>query len=137
MLLEIRDRLSQNNLLINKLVRLKRQVAAWAGRADDESLKASANAIAAEVDKLLPALINVGFTESQLYPSGLHEKFNALFESVDSADYAPPQQAREVFTQLCGELDGHEAYLRTDLGETVADFNAAIRDLGLEAVDPM
>ena len=137
MLLETRDRLSQNNLLVNKLVRLKRQVGEWAARADDESLKASANAIAADVDKLLPALINVGFTESQLYPSGLHEKFNALFESVDSADYAPPQQAREVFTQLCGELDGHEAYLRTDLGETVADFNAAIRELGLEAVDPL
>ena len=29
------------------------------------------------------------------------------------------------------------AFLRTDLGETVADFNAAIRELGLQAVDPL
>ena len=135
MLLAIRDRLTQNNELINKLVTLKAQVAAWAARSDDEALGADAAAIIAEVDGLLPALINVGYTESQLYPSGLHEKFNALFESVDSADYAPPRQAREVFAKLSDELDGHLAYLRTDLGETVADFNATVRTLGLEAVD--
>ena len=135
MLLDIRDRLSQNNELINKLVALKRQVGAWAGRSDDAALKAQAAAIAAEVDRLLPELINVGYTESQLYASGLHEKFNALIDSVDSADYAPPQHARQVFAQLCDELDGHAAYLRTDLSETVSDFNAAVRELGLEAVD--
>ncbi len=137
MLLAVRDRLSQNNELINKLVVLRRQVEAWAQRSDSEALRVSAAAISAEVDGLLPALINVGYTEAQLYASGLHEKFNALLDSVDSADYAPPQGAREVFAQLCDELDGHVAYLRTDLGETVADFNAAVRELGLEAVDPL
>ncbi|MCY3780768.1 MAG: glycosyl hydrolase [Chloroflexi bacterium] len=135
MLLAIRDRLTQNNELINRLVVLKAQVEAWAERGDDQALRANAAAIAAEVDRLLPDLINVGYTESQLYASGLHEKFNALIDSVDSADYAPPQQAREVFAQLSDELDGHLAYVRTDLGETVADFNAAVRALGLEAVD--
>ena len=135
MLLAIRDRLSQNNTLINKLVRLKRQAQAWAERSDDAALQASAAAISAEVDARLPALINVGYTEAQLYASGLHEKFNALFESVDSADFAPPQGAREVFAQLCAELDGHAAYMRSDLSETVADFNAAVRALGLEALD--
>ncbi len=135
MLLDIRERLSQNNELINRLVALKRQVAAWAGRSGDAALQAGAAGISAEVERLLPQLINVGYTESQLYASGLHEKFNALMDSVDSADYAPPQQAREVFAQLCDELDGHVAYLRTDLGETVADFNALVRELGLEAVD--
>lgn len=135
MLLEIRDRLSQNNGLINKLVTLKRQVGAWAARSDDEALKAAAAEIAAAVDGRLPELINIGFTESQLYESGLHEKFNALFDSVDSADYAPPQQARAVFAQLSAELDGQLNYARTDLGETVSDFNARVRELGLEAVD--
>ena len=108
---------------------------AWAARSDDAGLKAAAAAIASEVEERLPELINVGFTESQLYASGLHEKFNALFESVDSADFAPPQQARDVFAQLSDELDGQLAYVRTDLGETVSDFNARVRELGLEAVD--
>ena len=135
MLLAIRDRLSSNNELINKLVRLRRQVEGWAARTDEAGLQAAAAAIASEVEARLPRLINVGYTESQLYASGLHEKFNALFDSVDSADYAPPQQARTVFAQLCDELDGHLAYARTDLGETVSDFNAMVRELGLEAVD--
>ena len=137
LLLAIHDRLSQNNALINKLLVLKRQVSAWAARSDDEVLQAAAQAITDEVDTRLPELINLGFTESQLYESGLHEKFNALIDSVGSADYAPPQGARAVFALLSEELDGHLAYLRTDLGETVADFNAAIQALGLAPVDPL
>lgn len=135
LLLAIRDRLSQNNELINKLIRLKGQVETWAARGDDDALQAAAAAIASEVEARLPALINVGFSEAQLYASGIHEKFNALFDSVDSADYAPPRQAREVFAQLSAELDGHLAYARTDLSETVSDFNARVRELGLAAVD--
>ena len=84
MLLEICERISQNNALINQL----------AQRRGD-----------AGVEALLPLLMNIGYTESQLYASGLHEKLNALFESVDSADFAPPQGAREVFAELCDKLD--------------------------------
>ena len=65
MLLDIRERLSQNNELISKLLMLKRQVEAWARRSDDEALRASAAAISAEVDGLLPALINIGYTLSR------------------------------------------------------------------------
>ena len=39
MLLDIRERLSQNNELINRLVILRRQVGAWAGRSDDAALQ--------------------------------------------------------------------------------------------------
>ena len=135
MLLAIRERLSQNNSLVNKLVRLKAQTQAWTKRSDDADLQASAGEITAEIDALLPQLMNIGYTESQLYASGLHEKFNALFESVDSADYAPPQQARQVFAKLSDELDGHLAYLRADLSESLSDFNARVRALGLEALE--
>ena len=106
MLLSICDRLSRNNATLNKLVALKGQVGSWMTRCDDEDVLSAGAAILADVDALLPSLINTGISESQLYPSGLHEKFNALFESVDSADYAPPRQAREVFEQLSAQLDG-------------------------------
>ena len=80
-------------------------------------------------------MINTGISESQLYPSGLHEKFNALMDSVDSADYAPPRQAREVFQMLCAQLDGYEEAVKTELGAKVAAFNAAIAARGLGALD--
>ncbi len=135
LLLGIRDRLSQNNELLNNLVALKGQVGDWTARCDDEAALAAAAAIVADVDELLPLLINTGISESQLYPSGLHEKFNALFNSVDSADYAPPRQAIEVFQQLSAELDDHVERVRTVLGEKVAAFNETIRELGLGALD--
>jgi len=137
LLLRIRDRLSQNNQLLNKLVALKGQVESWRARCDDGAVSAAAAAILADVDALLPLLINTGISESQLYPSGLHEKFNALFESVDSADYAPPRQAVEVFEQLSAQLDGHIERVNTDLGEKVAAFNETIRGLGLGALDAL
>ncbi len=137
MLLKIRDRLSQNNELINRLVALKHQLRAWTTRTDNPTASAAADVISAEVDDLLPMLINIGKTESQLYPSGLHEKFSALFESVDSADYAPPRQAHEVMQQLSAELEGHIEHVKTALDEKVRAFNAAIQALGLEAADPM
>ncbi|MCY4020245.1 MAG: glycosyl hydrolase [Chloroflexi bacterium] len=137
LLLRIRDRLSQNNELLNKLVALKGQVEVWRARCDDEAVSAGVAAILADVDALLPLLINTGISESQLYPSGLHEKFNALFESVDSADYAPPRQALEVFEQLSAQLDGHVERVNTDLGGKVAAFNETIRGLGLGALDAM
>ncbi|MCY4465079.1 MAG: glycosyl hydrolase [Chloroflexi bacterium] len=88
MLLDICGRISQNNSLVNQL----------AQRRGD-----------AGVESLLPLMMNVGYTESQLYAAGLHEKLNALFESVDSADFAPPQGAREVFAELCDKLEEYAA----------------------------
>ena len=137
LLLSIRDQLSRNNALLNKLVALQRQLGAWTARCDDETVLTSAAAIAAEVDALLPLLINTGISESQLYPSGLHEKFNALFDSVDSADYAPPRQALEVFAQLSAQLEDHAATVETVLGEKVAAFNKTILGLGLDALDTL
>ena len=84
MLLDICERITLNNRLVNQLAQ---------NRGQDG------------VEALLPLMMNVGYTESQLYASGLHEKFNALFESVDSADFAPPQGAYEVFAELCDKLD--------------------------------
>jgi hypothetical protein len=68
--------------------------------------------------------------QAQLWPSGLHEKFNALFDSVDGADYAPPQQARDVYAELSAQLDELIGKLR-DVGKTkVAKLNEMIQAVG-------
>ncbi len=137
MLLAIREQLAQTNERINKLVALKEQVQIWSHRSGDPKVMEEAAAISGDIDNLLPALINVGSAEAQLYPSGLHEKFNALFDSVDSADYAPPRQAREVMQQLSNQLDNHENWVSKVLAEKVKAFNNTIRGTGLNAVDPL
>ena len=59
----------------------------------------------AELRAIRAALIDVNYRGAQLWPSGLHEKFNALFDTVDSGDRAPSRQARELFAVLSDQLD--------------------------------
>jgi hypothetical protein len=60
--------------------------------------------LAKELVTIRRALIDVNYSQAQLWGSGLHEKFNALFDTVDSADFAPALQTREVFDVLSGQL---------------------------------
>ena len=79
-------------------------------------------------------LIDVNMKQAQLWPSGLHEKFNALLDSVDGADYAPPRQAREAYAELRTQLDELLGQLR-DVDKTeVAALNEAIQAAGLPVV---
>jgi photosystem II stability/assembly factor-like uncharacterized protein len=55
------------------------------------------------------ALIDVNYNQAQLWASGLHEKLNALFDTVDSGDFPPARQAREVYAMLAGQLDDLKA----------------------------
>jgi hypothetical protein len=58
-----------------------------------------------ELRAIRGALIDVNFRGAQLWGSGLHEKLNALFDTVDSGDRAPSRQAREVLAMLTGQLE--------------------------------
>ncbi|HMM43291.1 MAG TPA: hypothetical protein PKA95_15470 [Thermomicrobiales bacterium] len=79
-------------------------------------------------------MIDVNIHQSQLWPSGIHEKLGALLDSVDGADYAPPQQAREVFAELNEQLDAARARLEEVEGAEVRALNDAIAAAGLPVV---
>ncbi|TVR72032.1 MAG: glycosyl hydrolase [Sphaerobacteraceae bacterium] len=113
MLIDIRDVITGINRLIDHTSDLRKQAIAWhdrtAGVEGKEEIASEAEKLIAELDDIRPKLIDVNIWQSQLYASGLHEKLNALFESVDSADQAPPKQAREVFEKLGDEMEGLQA----------------------------
>ena len=134
LLLEIRDSLARTNEAINDLDGLLAQVALWEQRTDDRAVQEVAGAVASDLRAIRSELIDVHMKGSQLWPSGLHEKFNALLDSVDGADYAPPRQAREVYAELCGQLDALIGRLRTVDETKVAALNEAIAAAGLPAV---
>ena len=84
-----------------------------------------------QVATIKALLIDVNMREAQLHASGLHEKFNALIEFVDSGDFAPAQQALEVYADLVADLDGltnrfnslvvdHLPQLSTLIGQSLA-----------------
>lgn len=126
--------LSTTNELLNELHIMRTQLDPWEARHGSETLGQGLSAVRQELNDIRGELIDVNIWQSQLWPSGLHEKLNALFESVDSADYAPPRQAREVFAKLRAELDHLEGRYEGDLAQRVRALNGVIQDAGLPSI---
>ncbi|HET7036158.1 MAG TPA: glycosyl hydrolase, partial [Thermomicrobiaceae bacterium] len=121
---EILDELTLTNRTINQIGALLGQLAAWRERVGDrDGLVEQIEALAAELHGIRGALIDVNMRGAQLWPSGLHEKLSAVFDSVDSADYAPPRQAREAVAQFADQLEGLASQLRTLLRQRIPALN--------------
>lgn len=133
-LLDVAGSLGRTNETIDKVDALRGQLTPWAARIDDAATRDQIKYIQTELDGLRNLLIDVHIQGSQLYPSGLHEKFNALLDSADGADYAPPQQAREVFAELKGQLDAIAERLEALKTGAIADLNAAIAQSGAPVI---
>ena len=131
---EVISALTATNDMINGSSALLRQLAAWDERGVAADAASEISGAREALNQIRGKLIDVNIWQSQLWPSGLHEKFNALFESVDSADYAPPVQAREVFTQLVAELNDLDERFGTVLNGRLPELNRALSDAGLPAV---
>jgi photosystem II stability/assembly factor-like uncharacterized protein len=104
---EIIAKLATVNTTINAIDALREELKVLERRAAGrDALREPLAATRGEVEAIRGLLIDVHYSEAQLWPSGLHEKFNALFDTVDSADFAPARQTREVYAALCEQLDG-------------------------------
>lgn len=103
------DKLETVNTTINAVDVLRDQLAALERRmgngAAPAKLRRSANDLRSELESIRGALIDVHYSQAQLWPSALHEKLNALFDTVDSGDRRPARQMQEVFAHLSGMLD--------------------------------
>lgn len=115
------EKLSLTNVTINQIDALLAQAKVWeqrtAGLAGGEAVRRALAGLQGELHAIRGTLIDVHMQEAQLWPSGLHEKFNALFDAVDSADCVPTGQSREVFAELSAQLDELVDRLRRVLDE--------------------
>jgi hypothetical protein len=133
----ILDKIAEVNQLVNRVGRLQAQAAAWDEWTADMEAAAVRDALAAlkaDLDSVKQRLVDVHYPEAQLYANALQEKFNALFEFVDSADYAPPQQGRDVLTDLSARLDAVVAEFENQVLPRVGVLNDAIRDANIAAL---
>jgi photosystem II stability/assembly factor-like uncharacterized protein len=115
MLRAIHARLTECNELINKISRLEDQIASL--RRWTPTVPATIEAFSTKIGAIKELLIDVNMTQAQLHASGLHEKLNGLIEFVDSGDYPPAQQARDVFAELVAQLE-----------ELTNQFDSTVRD---------
>jgi hypothetical protein len=141
LLLRVRDRLSETNEAIGRIRTVRAQASAWQERfAPTGSEEKSAAVIAAakeftgQLAGIEQELIDVQSKSPMLFPIALQEKFNALFDHVDSADYTPTRNATEVFTDLSQRLDEQLNRLRDVLSEEGNLLNRAISATGTPAI---
>jgi uncharacterized membrane protein YccC len=97
------------NATINAIDAMQEQMANLArrmeGRARSATLRRASSELRDELAAIRGALIDVNYSQAQLWGSKLHEKLNALFDTVDSGDFAPARQTREVFALVSAQLD--------------------------------
>jgi hypothetical protein len=130
---EILARVKTVNETINAIDAVRDQLALLGRRAKGPA-KTAAGRIAAELDAIRGALIDVHYSEAQLWGSGLHEKFNALFDTADSGDYAPSQQTRAVFAALSAQLDKLLRRWNAVRAERLPALNAALAKAKIPAL---
>jgi len=142
LLLAIRDRLTDTNRAIARIRTVRGQVSGWETRLSatpqDEkhaTVLTAGKELAAQLAAIEHELIDARSKEPTLFPIALNEKWNALFDHVDSADYVPTHNGRVVFRELSQRLDAQLAQLRDVLSEEGNLFNRAIVAAGATAID--
>jgi photosystem II stability/assembly factor-like uncharacterized protein len=138
-LLEILAKLTRTGETVTRVDALVDQIEHWEHRVSGRDEAGAVHAMAAELKQQLGEvrgqLIDVHMSEAQLWPSGLHEKLNALFDAIDSADYAPPRQTRDVYAALSAQLDTLTARLDALARDRLPGLNNEIRAAGLQPID--
>jgi hypothetical protein len=136
----IASKLGAVHELINRIGTLQEQLAAWRRWTADhprrEVLDEAAEPLQAELESMNDALIDVHYPEAQLCGVGLQEKLNALFEFVDSSDYAPPQQGHDVLAELSVRFDAAKERFDAEVLPRVTAVNEAIQAVGMTPLIP-
>ena len=140
LLIKIRDRLSDVHEAAQRIRRIRAQVDAWGERA---SSRPEAQAIS-ESAKLLTEKLSA--IESDLVamkpPPGslrgevarLNGRLVTLAGVVASADWTPPNQAREVFAELSEQVDERLRELQQVVDTDVAAFARLLQDSGTPTI---
>jgi uncharacterized membrane protein YccC len=132
------ERLDAANRTVNAVDALREQLRLLERRPalseQSSPVRECADALGAELQALRGELIDVRYSEAQLWPTGLHEKLNALYDAVDSADRAPARQMNELFDLLCAQLDAVLERWRSVGERLVPELQLAMTAAGLSAV---
>lgn len=134
---EIIDKLGATNRMINDLDGLLAQAKLLDRRLAQRkagSARSLLSKLRDELTGMRGILIDVNYSQAQLWPAGLHEKLNALFDTVDSADFAPARQAREVFAELAQRFDRLVERRNRLQEKSIPALNAALASVGVEAI---
>jgi hypothetical protein len=134
LLLQIRDKMSETNHAINQIRYLRQQADEWTkrfeGHPQADKVKDAAKALKDKLNAVEEPLIMPGLKSQHQtvnYGIRLAGKLASLTPVVNSADFAPTAQVREVFALLSRQIDAQIKALDQVMESDVARFNDLIR----------
>jgi photosystem II stability/assembly factor-like uncharacterized protein len=133
LLLQIRDKLSTTHDAVNTLRRIRQQVDEWtqraAGHSGADAVSHAAQTVKDKLATVEDALIQVNYRGARdrlNLPAKLNAKLAELPSVVAAADFAPPQQAYEVFNHLTEHIDQQLQQLQEIIAKDVAAFQGLL-----------
>ncbi|MGQ4809254.1 hypothetical protein NKDENANG_02669 [Candidatus Entotheonellaceae bacterium PAL068K] len=143
LLMQIRDKLSETHDAVNQLRSIRQQVDEWVHRAAGH---VSAAAVSQAADAWQEKLTAIEHTLTQVdykgardrlnLPAKLNAKLAELTSVVAAADFAPPQQAYDVFHDLSGRIDAQLRQFDEVMKQDVSAFERLVLDLRIPAIVP-
>ena len=121
---------------VNTIRGLRKQLAEWSDRLDDD-LAAAAKDVSESLHEIELELVQPEFTsdgDSLAYRQMLYEKLYTLVPVVASADRRPTEQSYAVFDKLAGQADEQLARLDRVVIEDVAGLNERLAELDVDHI---
>ena len=134
---QINDKVSAANAAVIRIRGLKDQISERAGKASDQAIKASAQALIDKLTQVEGQIYQYRNRSSQdplNYPIRLNNKLAALQGVVESGDARPTDQAVAVFNDLSARLDQELARLDALVKEELSALNAQLMAQSLPPV---
>ena len=142
-LIRIRDKVSETHDGINQLRRVREQVDQWVSRAgghpSEETVADAAETVKEKLKEIEDQLIQSAYRGARDrldLPARLNRKLAEIAAVAGAADFAPPQQAYDVFDHLTAAIDQQLRVLQQVVDVDVARFASLVRDLDIPPIAP-
>ena len=142
-LVQVRDKVSETHAGINRLRRVRQQVEQWVSRAQGHASEGvvtdAGEAVKEKLKQVEDQLIQSeyqGARDRLHLPVRLNRKLAELSAVAANADFAPTEQASQVFEHLSAEIDRQLAALQQVVDDDVSQFVDLVKDLDIPAIVP-
>ena len=143
LLMQIRDKLSDTHDCVNLLRSVRQQVDEWvkraAGHTSAEAVSQAAAALQEKLSAIEHVLIQVdykGARDRLNLPVKLTAKLSELTSVVAAGDFAPPQQAYDVYHDISRRIDQPLQQFEAVIDQDVSAFQHLVQELGIPAIVP-
>ena len=139
---QIRDELSAAHVAANRIRSIREQVDGWCKKAEGHPLKARLDERAAPVREKISGiegeLVQVNRSKNA-HPIGLSPKLNDelahLLQVVESADWRPNRQSRQLYEETAAAVEGNVSKLEDVIAGDLRAFQNFLQEMAIPAID--